>query len=298
MHICTSTQCTWHVHKEDIAKKRTKPKPGAAEVPDKNRSTELICWATGRSALQIGDDEDEMDLSTLDRPLHAASAGNEKRLMTFKSETTGQTVTQMVDRPHGTDIGKAASTKTYGATMADLQREQTLTEASVRQADADRRATLKRKRGDDAGESSPTGCSPDRSELTGSISLPVGADTDGSCPKRQRSAISDNQENADFKIPEIRSTPLSRLATAHSQLASVMQRRACDDFGNHKVEDEGDEGDDVYMRYNVIDLPDYDRDEEIGDYATGYTAAGGVEALAEEEEDIGGACRRREPRVP
>jgi hypothetical protein len=52
--------------------------------------------------------------------------------------------------------------------------------------------------------------------------------------------------------------------------------------------DEGEEDDqNAYTTYaGVLDDADYNREEEIGDYKTGYSLAGGVEALDEEEEEI------------
>ena len=46
------------------------------------------------------------------------------------------------------------------------------------------------------------------------------------------------------------------------------------------------EGTAIYNTYNVLDAADYDQAEEIGDYNTQYTLAGGAEAILEEHEEL------------
>jgi hypothetical protein len=81
----------------------------------------------------------------------------------------------------------------------------------------------------------------------------------------------------------------SRIAQIMKRFKRGKQAQANGELGgDDDASDEGEEDDqNAYTTYaGVLDDADYNREEEIGDYKTGYSLAGGVEALEEEEEEI------------
>lgn len=164
--------------------------------------------------------------------------------------------------PLGSTIGSAVEPgeleehlRRNDSVVVDLHTAATMARDKARNAEEVRLERLKRKRGHDGGHRDSTSSSDSE---RGSMSPPLLPDGGGP----------------------------SRLAQIRKRFKASKKKQANGDYGGD-ASDDGEEDDHIYTTYTgVLDDADYNRDEEIGDYKTGYSLAGGVEALAEEEEEI------------
>eukprot|EP00039_Didymoeca_costata_P012247 m.175559 g.175559 ORF g.175559 m.175559 type:complete len:709 (+) comp15429_c2_seq4:334-2460(+) len=259
VHLCTPSQCRFQWNKP---KQRDGKDVGEGEG-------ELVCWASGKAIvdLDIDEKEEQMPVATERNELSSASKAEvEKRLIKYKDKKTGKEVVRLVQVPAGIAVGEELDQENQGKvperTIEDLHRETTSAIAIKREEEIRRLEKLKRRRGYDAG-----GGMNDQDELegrSGSMSPPLSYN-----PSRKRNKVSALRKN------------LKKYVKEHKE-------KMLGDFRHGGEASDGEEEDNVYTTYgtNVLDHADFDRQEEIGDYKTGYTLAGGVEAIAEEDEDL------------
>ena len=187
-------------------------------------------------------------------------------MIKFQDES-GRMISQIIEVPVGSTIGDAVEPGELeehiarnDSVVVDLHKAAATARDKARNAEETRLQRLKRKRGHDGGQ---------RDSTSGDSSPEVGRGGSMSPPHFLDGGLGP-----------------SRLAQIRKRFKASKKKQASGEFAGD-ASDDGEEDDHVYTTYTgVLDDADYNREEEIGDYKTGYSLAGGVEALAEEEEEI------------
>ena len=267
IHVCSRTQCKWakRVH---LPQKVSKMKTHAAHANDAAEDlSQRICWASNKDLDDLTDSFIVGETSRSMRP-QRLSAGNEQRLITFKDQATGKTVSKLVNAiPTQEDYGEAVDIKQEAkedAVVVEMNKEASETRNVARTQELER---LQRKRKRDVGDDPVLRKNDLEAWRRSSKSEDVG--------------LGDGRSRARFSVKDLR---------RRMSLDAKQRRNKILDLSDTSDNDDQEKDFDEYHDYvaNVLDDADYDRAEEIGDYKTAYTKTGGVEAYDEEDEDLYG----------
>ena len=168
-------------------------------------------------------------------------------------------ISQIIEVPVGSTIGDAVEPgeleghiERNDSVVVDLHKAAVMVRDKARNAEEERLQKLKRKRGHDGGY---------RDSTSADASADFG---------RTASTLPPYFLHNNSGVP-------SRLTQIREMFKASKKKQANGEFTGD-ASDDGEEDDSIYTTYaGVLDDADYNRDEEIGDYKTGYSLAGGVE---------------------